>query len=477
MKTGHSFACGSKLIGWGEETVLANAQGLEAPAATKITNRLLRVFGLGFGLAVVIGGTIGSGIMRNPGVVAAGFGSPVLVLLAWLGGGLFVCIDAMPTVELGAAIPQAGGPYPLATRALGPFWGFIAGWADWLQICISTGFITVAFGEYIHRLGWAPGLSAGQLAIGLVIACGLVNWIGAKVSGLSQDLGSAVKAIGLIILVALLFFAHPSTATLPTYPPPVFTWAAAAVAMRAIYGAYGGWHAAVYFSEEVKEPHQNVARATFMGIALVTSIYVLVNAAVLHVLPIGVLAHSSLAVADAAKLVIGPASSLVVTALAVIAVATLANLQVMEHARITFAMARNGMLPPVLTPVAKGGTPRRSLVAALSCTCAIIFTADLVKGPLYEILLNLYAPMVMVVFFLLSVSAIWLRRTEPDLARPWKMPLFPLPAVVSATLNLALLVFFLISDWKTGICSAVLLALAVPIYLFGRGRWRDRGAT
>ena len=457
--------------------VLAHAEELEAPAADKLTNRLLRVFGLGFGLAVVIGGVIGSGIMRNPGVVAAGFGSPALVLLAWLGGGLFVCIDAMPTVELGAAIPQAGGPYPLATRALGPFWGFIVGWADWLQICISTGFITVAFGEYIHRLGWAPQLSAGQLAIGLVIACGAVNWIGAKVSGLSQDLGSAIKAIGLIILVALLFFAHPSTAVLPTYPPPVFTWAAAAVAMRAIYGAYGGWHAAVYFSEEVKEPQANVARATFMGIALVTSIYFLVNAAVLHVLPIAVLAHSSLAVADAAKLVIGPASSIVVTALAVIAVATLANLQVMEHARTTFAMARNGMLPPALTPVAKGGTPRRSLVAALTCTCAIIFAADLVKGPLYEILLNLYAPMVMVVFFLLSVSAIRLRRIEPDLPRPWKMPLFPLPAVVSATLNLMLLVFFLISDWKTGICSAVLLALAVPIYLFGKGRWRGQVAT
>jgi basic amino acid/polyamine antiporter, APA family len=459
------------------EVDLADAHGLETAAPSKLANHLLRVFGLGFGLAVVIGGVIGSGIMRNPGVVAAGFGSPTLVLLAWLGGGLFVCIDAMPTVELGAAVPQAGGPYPLATRALGPFWGFIVGWADWLQICISTGFITVAFGEYVHRLGWAPGLTTGQLAIGLVIACGAVNWIGAKVSGLSQDLGSAVKAIGLVILVALLFLAHPSTAPIVAEPPPVFTWAAAAVAMRAIYGAYGGWHAAVYFSEEVKNPQDNVARATFLGIALVTSIYFLVNAAVLHVLPISVLAHSTLAVADAAKLVIGPASSIVVTALAMIAVATLANLQVMEHARTTFAMARNGILPPVLAPVSKSGTPRRSLVAALTCTCLIILAADSVKGPLYEILLNLYAPMVMVVFFLLSVSAIRLRRTEPDLPRPWKMPLFPLPAVVSATLNLMLLAFFLISDWKTGIFSAILLALAIPIYLFGRGRWRDQAVA
>ena len=451
---------------------MADAGTVETP--TDLTGRLLRVFGFGFGLAVVIGGVIGSGIMRNPGVVAAGFGSPALVLLAWLGGGLFVCIDAMPTVELGAAIPQAGGPYPLATRALGRFWGFIVGWADWLQICISTGFITVAFGEYIHRLGWLPGLTTGQLAIGLVLACGAVNWIGAKVSGLSQDLGSAVKAIGLIILVVLLFMAHPAVATtVPPPLPPVFSWVAAAIAMRAIYGAYGGWHAAVYFSEEVKNPQDNVARATFAGIALVTAIYFMVNAAVLHVLPIGVMAHSTLAVADAASLVIGPASSVVVTALAIIAVATLANLQVMELARTTFAMARNGMLPPVLKPVSASGTPRRALAASIACMIAIIFAADLAKGPLYEILLNLYAPMVMVVFFLLSVSAIRLRLTEPHLHRPWKMPLFPFPAILSAFLNLLLLVFFLISDWKTGICSALLLAVAVPLYLVGRGRWRD----
>ncbi len=453
---------------------MADTGTVETPASADLTGRLLRVFGFGFGLAVVIGGVIGSGIMRNPGVVAAGFGSPALVLLAWLGGGLFVCIDAMSTVELGAAIPQAGGPYPLATRALGRFWGFIVGWADWLQICISTGFITVAFGEFAHELGWAPALTTGQLAIALVIACGAVNWVGAKVSGLSQDLGSAVKAVGLIILVVLLFLAHPAAATIVPPPlPPAFSWVAAAVAMRAIYGAYGGWHAAVYFSEEVKNPQDNVARATFAGIALVTAIYFLVNAAVLHVLPISVMAQSKFAVAAAAKLVIGPKSGIVVTLLGMIAVATLANLQVMELARTTFAMARNGMLPPVLKPVSASGTPRRALAASVFCMIAIIFAADLAKGPLYEILLNLYAPMVMVVFFLLSVSAIRLRRAEPDLHRPWKMPLFPFPALLSAFLNLLLLVFFLYNDWKTGIFSTLLLAAAIPIYLFGRGRWRE----
>ena len=252
----------------------------------------------------------------------------------------------------------------------------------------------------------------------------------------------------------------------------MFSWVVAAVAMRAVYGAYGGWHAAVYFSEEVHNPERNVARATFAGIALVTSLYLLVNAAVMHVLPIGVLAHSTLAAADAAKVVMGENGSLVVTALAIIAVATLANLQIMEHTRITFAMARSGVLPPVLARVSAGGTPRLSLLVVLACTSLIILGAELAKGTLYEVLLNLYAPMVMVVFFMLALGAIRLRRREPDLPRPWRMPLYPLPSVLSMGINVLLLLLFLSSDWKTGICSAALLAAGVPLYVYGSKRWR-----
>jgi basic amino acid/polyamine antiporter, APA family len=433
---------------------------------------LLRIFGLGFGLAVVIGGVIGSGIMRNPSVVAAGFLNPSLILLAWLGGGLFVAIDAMPTVELGAAIPQSGGPYPLAARAVGPFTGFFVGWADWLQLVFSTGFIAVAFGEYVQRLGFFPGLTTGEIAVLLVIGCGAINWIGARVGGASQNIGSALKALGLIILVATLFLVHGKPAPASVPPPPLFSWVAMAVALRAIYGAYGGWEAVVYFSEEVHEPERNVARATFGGIALVTAIYTLINAAVLYVLPMGILTRSTLAVSDAMAMVLGPGSGVIVTALAIVCVATIANLQVMEHVRTTFAMARKGMLPPALSTVSVSGTPRRALLVVVVATSLVILSADLIKGELYEVLLNLYAPNIMLIFLILSYGAIRLRRKEPDLARPYKMPFYPWPAILSIAANALLVVLFVVSDWKTGLYSVLALSAAVPIYLLGRGRWR-----
>jgi len=449
---------------------------LSHPPARDVRGQLLRIFGLGFGLAVVIGGVIGSGILRNPSVVAAGFLDPKWILLAWLGGGLFVAIDAMPTVELGAAIPRSGGPYSLAVRAIGPFAGFFVGWADWLQLVFSTGFIAVAFGEQVHRLGFFPNLTTGEIAVMLVVGCGAINWIGARVGGASQSIGSALKALGLIVLVAVLFLAPHKSGLAGGPLPPAFSWVAAAVALRAIYGAYGGWEAVVYFSEEVHEPERNVARATFGGIALVTAIYVLINAAVLYVLPMGILTGSTLAVSDAVTRVLGQGSGVVVTLLAMWCVATIANLQVMEHVRNTYAMAREGRLPPVLGNVSKSGTPRAALIVVVVATSLVILSADLLKGELYEVLLNLYAPNIMLIFLILSYGAIRLRRTEPGLARPYKMPFYPWPAIITIVANGALLVLFVVSDWRTGIYSLLSLALALPLYALGRARWRPMSA-
>jgi APA family basic amino acid/polyamine antiporter len=435
-----------------------------------VRGRLLRIFGLGFGLAVVLGGVIGSGILRNPSVVAAGFLNPTWIILAWLAGGLFLAVDAMPTVELGAAIPKSGGPYPLAVRALGPFAGFFVGWADWLQLIFSTGFIAVAFGEQVQRLGLLPGLTTGEIAVLLVFACGALNFVGAKVGGMSQSIGSALKALGLLVIVAVLFLAHGKASVAAAPPPPAFSWIAAAVAIRAIYGAYGGWEAAVYFSEELHEPERNVARATFGGIALVTVIYTLINAAVLHVLPMGVLTRSTLAVSDAMAAVLGPGSGVVVTVVAMWCVATIANLQVMEHVRNTYAMAREGRLPSVLANVSKSGTPRAALGVVVVATSLVILGADHIKGGLYEVLLNLYAPNIMIIFLLLSFGAIRLRQKEPDLPRPYKMPLYPLPALIAIAANGLLVVLFVVSDWRTGLYSLLSLSLAFPLYFLGRGR-------
>lgn len=176
------------------------------------------------------------------------------------------------------------------------------------------------------------------------------------------------------------------------------------------------------------------------------------------------------------ELLLLPVSGTVVTALAILCVATLANIQIMELTRTNFAMARGGRLPPALAAVSKSGAPRLALLAGAAAICVIIAAADSVKGQLYEILLDLYAPFIMVIFLVFGLAAIRLRRAEPGLPRPWKMPLYPLPALLSVALNAILLAVFLVSDWKTGIWSGLLLACAAPLYLIGKARWQEKAA-
>jgi len=241
--------------------------------ADSITHQLSRVLGLVFGLAVVVGGIIGSGIMRAPGVVAKGITSEPLTLLLWAVIGAVALFSSMPLVEAGASVPRAGGSYPIATRAFGPTLGFMTGWLTWLQYTASNAFIAVVFAEYVHRLGFLVDFPThdtanAALAVGLIAVMAALNMTATRVSGGSQTLSSAVKG-GAFILVAIILFASPRAGA--AYHPVVAQTVAAGaagvsgviMAVRVIYQTYAGWDGAIYFSEEVHNPEQNVARATF----------------------------------------------------------------------------------------------------------------------------------------------------------------------------------------------------------------------
>ncbi len=432
---------------------------------------LLRVLGLVFGLAVVVGGMVGSGIMRAPGVVAQGLTSPALILLAWAVGGVVAMLSAMPLVEAGASVPRAGGAYSIAERAFGPTTGFLTGWVVWLQYAASNAFIAVVFGEYVHRLGIAAGVSNSVLACGLIAVVGAINWAGTRVSGASQSLGSAIKG-GAFLLLVIVLFASPRAAAVavPNHMAAVGAIGAVVMAIRVIYQTYAGWDAAIYFSEEVHRPDRNVVRATFWGIAAVTVLYVLVNAAVLHVLTPAAIAGSALAVGDAAKISMGAVGDTVITAMGLFSLAAIANLQIMTGSRVTFRMARDGDLPGFLGAVAKGGTPRRSMLVLVAATMAFAATGS------YESLVRIYAPWSLAGILIICLGAIRLRIAEPDLPRPWRMPLFPWIAIGAALVNATLIAVVVWDDPIAGFWSTVVAFAPLPIYLvFGKG-WRRSAA-
>ncbi|HEX4740200.1 MAG TPA: amino acid permease [Caulobacteraceae bacterium] len=428
--------------------------------------QLSRVLGIVFGLAVVVGGVIGSGIMRAPGVVALGIHNEPLTLLFWAAGGAFAMLTAMPLVEAGASIPRAGGSYPIATRAFGPATGFMTGWLTWLQYAASNAFISVVFAEYVQRLGFATALPKSVIAVGLILAVAALNWTGTRISGASQSIASAIKGAAFILVAAVLYLSPRAPAgnhlTAAVHPALVGAAAVSAVVMavRVIYQTYAGWDGAIYFSEEVHRPERNVARATFMGIGLVTVVYLLVNAAVFHVLSPGQIAGSELAVGDAIKVSLGAAGNTVITAIGVLSLAAIVNLQIMAASRITYRMAADGVLPRFLAVVAPGGTPRRSV--ALLALASAVFAGS---GS-YEKIVTIYAPWSIGSVMMVCLSSIWLRYKEPELDRPFRTPLFPWLSIFAVLVQVTLIAVVVVDDPISGIWSAIVVLLPLPLYLY-----------
>ncbi len=440
----------------------------EPSSASPPARPLSRVLGLVFGLAVVVGGVIGSGIMRAPGVVALGVDSPLLTLLMWTLGGGAAMLAAMPLVEAGASVPMAGGTYPIARRAFGPAVGLATGWLSWLQYVGSNAFISVVFGEYVHRLGLAGGVSTGVLACGLIVAVAALNLLGTRISGASQGVASALKG-GVFLVIVVILFLSPRGAHVAAQAPLSHAAGIAAVVMaiRVIYQTYAGWDGAIYFSEEVQRPERNVARATFWGIGLVTILYVLVNAAVLHVLPIDAIAGSKLAVGDAAKVPLGALGDTLVTLVGLLSLAAIVNLQIMASPRITWRMARDGLLPAVLGRVAPNGAPWVSVVVVVLASFVLAATGS------YETIVTIYAPWSIGAILMVCLSAIKLRVSEPELPRPWKMPLFPWIAILASLIQASLIAVVVWDDPRSGLASAAVAAAPIPIYFLLKARRRS----
>jgi APA family basic amino acid/polyamine antiporter len=423
--------------------------------------QLLRVLGLAFGVAVVVGGVVGQGILRGPGIVAAAIPDESLILLLWLVGGALAAITAFAWVELAASVPRAGGPYVFVGRAFNPLAGTLIGWIDYFQGSVNIAVFAVVFAEYVHRLGILSSVPEGGLAVSLIAVVTAINWIGTRTSGLAQEILSAAKGVGLLLLVALMFAAQEAPNDPVPESAPALTIAALAIALRTINNIYSGWNAAAYFNEEMHEPERNLARSMFGGIALVTLLYVLFTAAMLHALTPEQMAASKLPVADAVGVAIGPTADLVVNVVALVSVAAIAHLYAMYISRVGFAMARNRVLPAFMTKVSSAGTPRAALVISTFVAAVLAAFGN------YKQLIAVTVAFGFFVDLVVNAASIALRMREPNLARPFRMPFFPLPAIFGLVLNGLLLAAVIYED---PINSLFGLVVITTIWLFSAGQ-------
>jgi len=420
---------------------------------------LLRVLGVAFGIAAVVGGMVGQGILRTPGIIAGAVHSPELIIALWAMGALLAAISAFAYVELATAIPCAGGTYDFVRRAFGPLAGVVAGWGAWLILVTLEAFLAIVVAEFLQRLGVLSEVHPSAVAVGVLALFWALNWTSTRIAGDSQILFSAFKGAALIALIVVLF-AHPGAPVAEggaELAGPIGI-AALAIAMRNVINTYNGWDEVVYFSEELKAPERTLPRAVLGGIAGVALLYLLVNLALLHVLSPAQMAGSKLVAADAVKLVLGPVGEMAMTIFAVISVAAITNLAIMKSARISFALGRAGQLPSKLGEVASTGIPRWAL--SVSTVLAMAFAAT----NTYETVVAMNVAVGLVLTAAVNFAAIRLRRSEPDLARPFRIPWFPLPPLLAIALNAILLAALIYEDPAHSLAGVVALACIGAVY-------------
>ena len=433
---------------------------------------LHKVLGVAFGLAVIVGTTIGSGILRTPGDIAAALPSAGWFFGVWIAGALYALGGAMTMAELAVLIPRSGGQYAYARRALGDYPGFVVGWTDWFSICGSAAAGSIALGELSGALFPETASWQTPVAIATVLAFTAIHWIGVRSGDVTQKLLSALKTVALLA-IAIACFTVPrgegsATAALG-FPTGKLLIAAVVLSFQNVIYTYDGWNGLVYFSGEVRDPAREIPRAMGWGVVAVAIVYLALNGAFVYALGMGQLAGEKFAAAAAAKLVFGATGERIVAA--VMAVSLLGNVSaiLMQGSRVPHAMASDGLMPNAMARVNAGGTPYAALIASTIIAIGLVLTGT------FETVIAISAFFFVMQYATTFTSLFVLRRTEPDLPRPYKAWGYPVVPAIVLIGALAFLVGSFVTDRTNSIHALYVLVASVPAYLVTRRLVRPAG--
>jgi APA family basic amino acid/polyamine antiporter len=422
---------------------------------------LITSLGVGFGIAVAIGNTIGAGIVRTPGEIAGLLPSTWLYFAAWIAGGLYMSLGALQFAELGAMFPESGGQYNFARNALGDYAGFIVGWSDWISTAGSFAAVAIVFGEYSSDLIPAAHGHVRPLAAGVILLFALMQWKSMRVGSRVQDLTTILKASLFLAVVAVCFMHHatPVTAVATRAAVPIGwpLFVAFILALQAVIYTYDGWYGVVYFSGEVHNPGRDIPRAIFGTVLSVLAIYLLVNAAVVHLVSVREFAGSDFAMGMAARRVLGAAGDGFIRVVVVVGLLSSVNAMEMATSRALYAMARDELFFPVFARVNRGGIPGPSLWLSTAVgLCFAMFSFERVAAILASFFVADYA--------LSFVSLFVLRRRMPAAERPHRAWGYPWTTSIALLASIVFLVGALASDRKNTPLTFIVLAASYPVY-------------
>ncbi|HLE97370.1 MAG TPA: amino acid permease [Candidatus Thermoplasmatota archaeon] len=440
---------------------------------------LKRTLGTPEAVSIIVGSIIGSGIFVLPAVIAGIVGSPGLVMAVWAACGVLAVFGGLTVAELGGMFPKAGGQAVFLREAWGERVAFLYGWAFfWV---IQTGIIAavaIVFSRFLAYFLGLQGVAMAPFAVQLVAVAVIVlltaiNWVGVRYGGIVSNVFTSAKLVAILAVVAVGFFVARGAGSilapmLPAAAPEGGYVAAFGLALVSALFAYDGFNQAAQVAGEVKDPGRVVPRATIAAVLLVMVVYLAATAAYLHVLPFDEVRGSATLAADVASAALGPVGAALIAVAVMVSTFGTVNSYVLTGPRVYYAAAEGGRLYSGFRRLhPRFATPGFGLVVQAEWACLLVLSGS------YETLVNYTVVGIACFHVLMGLGLFKLRRTRPDMERPYRCWGYPVvPAVFTVVMAFIVVNGVITSPKDAGM--AVLIVLSGLPFVMVAEWWQKR---
>ena len=430
-------------------------------------NKLQKNLGFAAALSTVVGMVIGGGVFFKPqAVYTATGGAPGLGMIAWVIAGVMTIAAGLTAAEISAAIPKTGGMMVYIEEIYSKKLGFLTGWMQVVLFFPATiAALAVMFGQQSAGLIGNESLVL-PITIGVILLISVLNSLGSKTGGLIQTVATIGKLIPLALIIVFGFVKGGGNNPIltPMVGEGVSAGGVVGSLLIAILFAYDGWINVGAIAGEMKNPGKDLPKAIVGGLSLVMAVYLLINVAYLWVLPANELAQYSSPASAVAEAIFGPFGGKFITVGILISVFGALNGYLLTGPRIVYTLGEQKNLPAALGKLSKNGVPANATLAMAVLSCLYALSGQ------FNLLTDLSMFAVWAFYVLTFIGVFKLRKDQPNLERPYKVPLYPFIPMIAIAGGLFVVVSqLLLSGFTNTMISlggVVITLIGLPIYSF-----------
>ena len=429
--------------------------------------QLQKNLGAAAALSTVVGMVIGGGVFFKPqAVYEITGGGPGLGMIAWVLAGIMTITAGLTAAEVSAAIPKTGGMMVYIEEIYGKKLGFLTGWMQSVLFFPATiAAISVMFGQQAAILLGNESLVI-PMTVGVILLIGVLNTFGSKTSGAIQTVSTVCKLIPLVLIIVFGFIKGGGNNPIvqPLVAEGISPTGVIGQLLVAILFAYDGWINVGAIAGEMKNPGKDLPKAIVGGLSLVMGVYVVINLAYLWVLPASKLAKYASPASAVAEVLFGSIGGKIINVGILVSVFGCINGYLLTGPRITYTLGKQKTIPVIFGKLNKNDVPANAtlLMAVLSALYALSGQFNLLSD------LAMFA--VWSFYVLTFIGVMKLRKTHPNLNRPYKVPLYPIIPLIAIFSGLFVvlnqLLFAGAKSTMMSLGGVVITLIGLPVYSY-----------